>query len=143
MLRAALISLATLAASAAQACVIPPPVCQVSPGVSAALDGQNGSVILFYEDYDNGQERYVVTECNSRQSLAVTDPTDYDSRFIEAINVISDAVWDDRPQTLAEVGADVRAASGLQAELFTLPSNHCGCSLPQQPPPIFECPVFE
>lgn len=139
---ATLITVAVLAAPAAQACAIQPQSCFPAVGVEAALGGSRGSVVVFDEYRADRPDAIVVVECNSRQSLAVDRPGDEATEaFWDAGNLISDAAFDDAEQTLQQLARQIRRQTGLEARLFTLPAGHCGCDLPNIPRPPSNCPA--
>lgn len=140
-MRAAIISVSTLCAGAAQACVIQPQSCVTPGGGEAQLHGNSGAVVYFRE-FTQGTERAVVVECTSREGLFVTaaDPADY-SDYWDAEVILEAAVFDAAPRTLAQVRRDVERETGLDAVRFTLPANHCGCELPSIPRPPSNCPA--
>lgn len=128
-------------AGAAQACVIMPQSCGIAGGGEAQLNGSNGAVVLFRE-ISPGAERSVVVECTSRAALAITAPDTNDySDYWDAGAIMDEAVFDDTPQTLAQVARQITRETGLATEQFTLAADHCGCDLPNIPRPQSNCPV--
>ncbi|MEJ6392251.1 hypothetical protein V8J82_03235 [Gymnodinialimonas sp. 2305UL16-5] len=142
MKRAALISLAGLAAPAAQACVVEVQSCYPAADVHAEYGGHRDSVVLFSEYGPGDAHRSVVVECRTRQALSVQpdNPDDW-GRFWDAEGIMSDAVYDDAAQTLRQVARQINRQTGIEAQLFTLPGSHCGCDLPAIPPPPTHCPA--
>ncbi|ABD54108.1 hypothetical protein Jann_1191 [Jannaschia sp. CCS1] len=105
------------------------------------MGSENGSVISFVE-YVGGEQRYVVTECNTRSSLRITHPGDDAdlSGYWAAETLLSDAMFDDAEQSLRALARATRRL-GVETEHFTLPAGHCGCDLPSIQPPPSNCPV--
>lgn len=130
-----------MCAGAAQACAIQQQSCEIPGGGLAFLDGHNGSVVLFTEvgaDFRTA----VVTECNSRQSLAISERDAPDvNTFWDAERIMSEAVYDDAEQTLSALSRQIRQQTGVATERFTLAANHCGCDLPNMPRPPSNCPT--
>lgn len=118
--------------------------CMSDNGVPSYLDGSNGSVVLFSNNprLANGDQgfEFVVAECGSRQSLAITRPLEDNEAYYEAETLIVNAVYDDAPQSLRDLARQIEQL-GVDARVAQLPAGHCGCTLPSLPAPEFSCPT--
>ncbi len=124
----------------AQICFGPPAACEISDGVLAAYVEHRGRVVVF-EEIGTGADRMIVTECNSRSSLAITRPSgDAIAGYFAAEDLIRRAVTDDMPQTLTDLADQITRETNTGTRIFILPQGHCGCDLPNIDPPPVTCP---
>lgn len=131
-------------AMSASACVIPLPECSLDGGGIALLNGDNAGAVHFTEQriVDGRTEaRSVLVECTSRQAIAIEEPESWDDPYYDAYDLMSDALYSEQAVTLRALTWDIRAL-GVEVERITLPDGHCGCDLPNMPPPEYYCPEF-
>ncbi len=147
---AALAALVTLCTAAhATACALPPPVCEVPNGQRATLEHASGSTVLFSQldpDAAGYRPTYVLVDCTKRQAVALghlpegaddtASQTHFDGRMVMDREVSNGA----RPR-LAQVHRQLQRM-GLRSKRFTLLKSHCGCALPDIPPPPANCPTY-
>ena len=139
-------ALAVLACSTvpASSCVVPLPECGVAGGGVAFLQGYDAGSVLFLEQrYEGGTTvaRSVLVECSSRQAISMVEPYSWDDPYYDAYDLISEALHSEQAVTLRDLARDIRAL-GIEVDRITLPDGHCGCDLPEMPPPNYYCPDF-
>ncbi|MFN3208493.1 MAG: hypothetical protein ACE369_05745 [Roseovarius sp.] len=144
---------ALMAAAPALACSPPPPVCETANGQVAVLegvDGPDGTTVMFSQ-YDPGAAHqaltYVVVDCRTRQAVALgdlqgadTDSGAMDTHFAGRM-VMSDEVFSGARPRLGRLHRQLQRM-GLRSKHFTLLKSHCGCALPDLPPPPSSCPPY-
>ena len=137
------------ATSQATACALPPPVCQVSDGQRATLEHFDGTTVLFSQqdvEASNDAPTYVLVDCNRRQAVALghlpsgTDHTTFQSH-LEGRRLMDHEVSTRRRPRLGRVHRQLQRM-GLRSKRFTLMKSHCGCTLPDIPPPPANCPTY-
>ncbi len=144
---AALVTLCSAAQAAA--CALPPPVCEVSNGQRATLEHANGSTVLFSQldpDAAGYWPTYVLVDCTKRQAVALghlpedaddtASQTHFDGRMVMDRELSTGA-----PARLGRVHRQLQRM-GLRSKRFTLLKSHCGCALPDMPPPPSSCPPY-
>ena len=144
---AALIALG--AAPHAAACALPPPVCEVSNGQIAVLDHANGNTVLFSQvdpDAEGYAPTYVLVDCTKRQAVALghlpegADDAALQTHF-QGRRVMDRELGTGARPRLREVHRQLQRM-GLRSKRFTLMKSHCGCALPDMPPPPSSCPPY-
>lgn len=128
----------------ASACVIPLPDCSLEDGGIAFLNGYNAGAVHFTEQrvIDGQTEaRSLLVECTSRQGIAIVEPHSWEGPYYDAYDRMIDALYSEQAVTLRDLAREIRAL-GIEVDRITLPAGHCGCDLPDMPPPEFNCPEF-
>lgn len=147
---AALAALFTLCSAAhATACVLPMPVCEVSNGQRATLEHAHGSTVLFSQidpDAQGYEPTYVLVDCSKRQAVALghlpdgAGDTAFQKHFEGRMVMDRELSTGARPR-LGHVHRQLQRM-GLRSKRFTLLKSHCGCALPDMPPPPSSCPPY-
>lgn len=130
--------------TSASACVIPLPECALDGGGIAYLNGDNAGAVHFTEQrvIDGWTlARSVLVECTSRQGIAIEEPDSWDDPYYDAYDLMADAMYSEQAVTLRALTRDIRAL-GVEVQRITMPEGHCGCDLPNMPPPEYYCPEF-